>query len=434
MSNISDWLALNPEAMAPMVTEYMPHRETLTPIQRAFLLLPHREAFYGGAGGGGKSDTLLNGALQWVCHPEYAGLLIRRTRADLAQPGALIDRSHEWLGPTDASWNGDKKRWTFPSGATLSFGYMDGPNDHFQYQGTFFQYIGFDELTQIREYQYRWMFGWNRRKTGCPIPVRMRSASNPGGNGHQWVKDRFVGRDGKGVEGRPFAPAKLSDNPYIDAEEYLLGLEEMDPLTRAQIRDGDWTARREGSIFKREWFQPVDDYPREARVVRFWDLAATAPKPGKDPDWTVGVKVAGLRGKYCILDVRRFRADPGTVERNIANTAIQDGMEVGQRIEEEGGASGKMNTQHFATRVLAGFDFKGVPAQASKIARARVPSSAAQMGNMTYIPGPWWDQFIDELEAFPDGDHDDQVDALSGAVADLTTKRPVARIREVAWR
>src|SRR3989337_968646 len=78
----------------PRLTPYIPHRPT--PKQSAFLILPHREAFYGGAAGGGKSDALLMGALQYVDVPGYAALILRRTFTDLAKAEALIPRSLEW--------------------------------------------------------------------------------------------------------------------------------------------------------------------------------------------------------------------------------------------------------------------------------------------------------------------------------------------------
>src|SRR4051812_7334087 len=99
------------------LTRWIPHYPH--PPQEAFLSLDCREAMYGGAAGGGKSDALLMAALQYVDVPGYSALILRRTFPDLALPGAIMDRSKEWLHGTDAHWNENERRWTFPSGATL---------------------------------------------------------------------------------------------------------------------------------------------------------------------------------------------------------------------------------------------------------------------------------------------------------------------------
>jgi hypothetical protein len=79
----------------------------------------------------------------------------------------------------------------------------------------------------------------------------MRAASNPGGIGHDWVKQRFL-VEGMAT-GRLFVPAKLDDNPHLDrhAEREL---SELDPITRAHLLQGDWSVRQGGTIFRREWF------------------------------------------------------------------------------------------------------------------------------------------------------------------------------------
>lgn len=96
--------------------------------------------FYGGAAGGAKSSALLMAALEFVDVKGYAAVLLRRTYADLSKPGALMDRAHQWLRGTSAKWNEQKKQWTFPSGATLTFGYLENENDKYQYQGAEYQF------------------------------------------------------------------------------------------------------------------------------------------------------------------------------------------------------------------------------------------------------------------------------------------------------
>jgi len=232
----------------PSPRAHCPH--TPHPKQAEFLALTCREALYGGAAGGGKSDALLMGALQYVHVPGYAAICFRRTYSDLALPGAIMDRAHDWLRGTDAHWDGTKKTFTFPSGATLSFGYMQHANDRFRYQGAEFQYAAFDELTQFPESAYRYILSRLRRPTGMPVPIRARGASNPGGVGHAWVKRRFVDPEAAD-EGRAFIPARLADNPSLDQEEYLLTLDQLDVQTRRQLRDGEWVQDGSGLVYQR---------------------------------------------------------------------------------------------------------------------------------------------------------------------------------------
>lgn len=232
--------------------QYSPHQPE--PPQHAFLWLNIEEALYGGAAGGGKSDALLMGALQYVDVPGYAALLLRKTYADLSLPGALIPRSHEWLADTGAQWNEVKARWKFPSGATITFGYLQTSKDRYRYQGSEFQYVGFDELTQFAEDEYRYLFS-RLRKPSDPedplsrVPLRMRSASNPGGRGHVWVKRRLIDRmpDPEDPEDtlekcrkRKFIPARLADNPHIEQESYIAGLGQLGVVERARLLDGNW--------------------------------------------------------------------------------------------------------------------------------------------------------------------------------------------------
>ncbi len=216
-----------------------------------------REAFYGGQVGGGKSDALLMGALMYADVPGYSAMIFRRTFSDLSQPDALIPRSHEWLGPTPAKWSEQKHSWTFPSGATLSFGYMAHENDKYNYQGSAAQYYGWDELTQFEESQYLYLLSRLRRRANSPVPLRVRSASNPGNIGHEWVYERFV------VGPHPFVPASLDDNPHLATEEYRKNLEELDDVTRAQLLEGQWITDPARKPFRREWWRGQNRYEPE---------------------------------------------------------------------------------------------------------------------------------------------------------------------------
>ncbi len=404
--------------------------------QGNFLALDCREALYGGAAGPGKSVALLMGALQYVGQPHYAALLLRKNFSDLSLPGALMDMAATWLRPTVAQWHAGEKTWRFPSGASLTFGFLDNAQDKYRYQSAEFQFVGFDELTQFPESDYLFLFSRLRRLQGVSIPIRMRSASNPGNIGHDWVKQRFM------VEANPdrvFLPATLADNPHLDRAEYEKTLAELDPITRQQMLNGDWTARAGGNKFKREWFEIVDVAPAVGRRVRFWDMAATEPKPGRDPDWTAGCLMIRTPANVLYLaDMRRMRGTPGANETMVKQTAEVDSTATAVRMEQEPGSSGVKAIDDYRRRVLLGWDFQGVPSTGSKEVRANPLASQAQAGNIKLVRGPWVMAFLDEAELFPHGSHDDQIDAASGALTSLrgggimvvTTERKDSRWRD----
>lgn len=188
--------------------------------------------------GGGKSDALLMSALQYVTEPDYHALLLRRTYKDLALPNAIMSRCGNWLSDFVASkevrWDNNTKTYTFPSGASLTFGYLAHDNDLDQYQGSELQFVGFDELTQFTERQYTYLHSRLRKLENSDVPIRMRGGTNPGGRGHEWVKKRFITGE------LPYIPSSYLDNIYLDRENYGKQLDKLDEMTKQQLKYGNW--------------------------------------------------------------------------------------------------------------------------------------------------------------------------------------------------
>lgn len=61
----------------------------------------------------------------------------------------------------------------------------------------------------------------------------------------------------------------------------------------------------------------------------------------------------------------------------------------------------------------------------SKETRATAFSAAVEAGNVKLLRGAWNDAFLNELENFPEGLHDDQVDAASDAFDELNNVKRV---------
>lgn len=382
-----------------------------------------REVFYGGAAGGGKSDALLMAALQYVDQPGYAALLMRRNFKQLNMPGALMNRAHEWLDHTSARWHGGNKQWTFPSGATLTFGFIGpGKEDREKYASAEFQFIGLDELTQFEEGDYRFMFSRLRRRAGIQVPLRMRSASNPGGRGAAWVKERFVDPRTR-LKRAAFIPAFLHDNPHLDRDEYIESLRELHPILWRRLLHGDWSAMDPGEIFQpRIWLDdtdwltepPIGKVPR----VRYWDLAASEPtSENPDPDWTVGARFSRMGKLYVVEHLVRFRHTPGTVEQMAKTVTLEDPAATVTFIEQEPGSAGKGQVSHYRRNVLGPLGRRVRPDKVTgdKVTRAGALAAAMEGHRVKFVRGEWVSALFDEMEAFPDGGHDDQVDACSGA-------------------
>ena len=427
------------QLLTPKWNKYIPIEPT--PKQTAFLLLNCLDAFYGGACAGGKTTALLAAALQYVDIVGYRALLIRDTYANLTMPGSLLDVAENWLASylvsKDVHWSAEKKTFSFPPDGKLVFGYLDGPKDHFNYLSSNYHFIGADECVGIRQRQLDYLFSRLRKKKGDPIPLRFRCASNPPTSEQiargAWVKDKYVDLRTRHKD-VIFISAKMDDNKYIDKLEYEKSLSKLDPVTRMQLKDGDWEIRESGDMFDRSWFDIVDIAPVETVCVRAWDLAATKKTEKNDPAYTAGVLMSkDQHGIYYIENIIRFRKDPLYVEQMLKQTAYLDGKKIPIRAEQEGGSGGKLTMSYIHRLILPEFDFQGnsVSNTGSKIERAKPFSSQCASGNVKIVRGYWNKDFLEEAELFPFGKFKDQIDACSLAYNILAMQKTGFRSRAI---
>ena len=226
-------------------------------------------------------------------------------------------------------------------------------------------------------------------------------------------QERFVESKAKD---RRFIPATLQDNPYLEQQTYIANLMNLDVVTRAQLLNGDWDIQLSGNFFKRPWFEIIPERPKHiGKAVRYWDLAAS-----KDGDYTVGALMGEALGIYYLIDVQRIRETPGKVEALVKQMAEIDGVETPIIMEQEPGSSGINTIDHYSRDTLKGFNFKGDRVTGDKATRAGPLSSASEAGNVKLVKGSWNGPWLDEAMLFPEGEHDDQIDATSGALSALT--------------
>ena len=259
-----------------MVKEWKP-----TKRQEDFLTIPDSifEALYGGAAGGGKSETLLMLPIvrEFYKNPDFKGLILRRTYPELERE--LIIRSADYYPQTGAIYNEAKKRWHWPSfGSYIQFGYAEHEKDVRAYDTAEYNYIAFDELTSFTEFQYKYLaFSRCRSKAGSGLPAIVRNGTNPGNVGHGFVRAWFVEpapagytiirtilKDGNTIS-RIYIPAKATDNPYVDPN-YILRLQMLPEAERRAKLDGDWWTFT-GQVFDDWRVQPFADEPANAQHV-----------------------------------------------------------------------------------------------------------------------------------------------------------------------
>lgn len=153
-------------------------------------------------------------------------------------------------------------------------------------------------------------------------------------------------------------------------------------------------------------------------AVRSWDFGASKRK-ASDP--TASCLMASTsKGYRLVLDVTSDKVSPGERDQLVRNIAEVDGRNVHIWIEQEPGSSGVDVIFHYV-RLLKEFHVEGHRPGSDKFVRAQSFSSWVQHGLVKFIRGPWNTVFFNQLKAFPNGDHDDMVDAASSAFNRLAT-------------
>lgn len=229
------------------------------PRQREFLSTDVDDALYGGAAGGGKSAAILLFCIKRrMEHPGTSGIAFRRTFGELDQ--SLILESRQLFTKFGATYNEQKKLWTFPNGSTQFFGYCDKDGDVYRYQSANFHDICFDELTHFNEFQFKYLTS-RCRSTIPGVKAIIRSATNPGNVGHHWVWKRYIEPyQMNKIWTNPitkktltFIPAKIADNPAIYENDpgYIERLRELPEKKYLALADGRWDVF-EGAYFT-EW-------------------------------------------------------------------------------------------------------------------------------------------------------------------------------------
>lgn len=177
---------------------------------------------------------------------------------------------------------------------------------------------------------------------------------------------------------------------------------------------------RGGGLFKSDWWQFYDIAPEiEWRSI----YADTAQKTKESSDYSVfqcwGRSTAGravlidqIRGKWeapeLLVQARAFWTKHKAIEGQGALRAL--------KVEDKVSGTGLIQTLK-----REGIPVLGIQRGTDKLTRALDAAPMVESGNVV-LPrnAPWLSDFLAEMEAFPNGAHDDQVDPMADAVVDIS--------------
>lgn len=223
--------------------------------QESFIQIPFdvKEALYGGAAAGGKTELLiwLPIIYNFINHPKFKGLYLRRTFPELnMEVVPRMERIYEASGAVHLK---AEKTFKWPSGARMRYGHCEHDKDVKIYDSAEYNLIVFDEATTFSEYIYRYL-SFSRCRSSTPdLPAIVRAGSNPDGISHTFFRKRFVDPDPNGdrlirdkATGmyRMFIKARVTDNPHaLEANPLLMQQMMMLPEKERKAKlDGDWYA------------------------------------------------------------------------------------------------------------------------------------------------------------------------------------------------
>lgn len=442
--------------------------------QTQFMATPANVCIYGGAAGGGKSYGLLLSPLRYKNVPGFGCTIFRRNFNQIFSQGGLWDESMQiYRGIRGADPKIARGQWWFRDKdgnivSKVTFAHIERDEDVHKWQGAQICEIGFDELTHFSEKTFFYMLSRNR--STCGVTPFVRATCNPDADSWvakfiEWWIDKDTGypiqeRSGKirwfirrnetlywantrqelweqfGLQTEEerqeprsvtFIASKLQDNKELLRVNpgYLANLKALSVIERERLLNGNWKIKAAaGLFFKRTQLGDIlDKVPNDViRWVRCWDLAATEKTEDGDPAYTSGVLIGKRKnGRYVIADVINRQMSASDVRKTIKLTAQADRAaykRIRIRLPKDPGQAGKEQAESYI-KYLAGFDVKTVAETGSKEARAEPMAAQWQAGNFDLVAGPWNEEYLLQLENFPDGKFKDMVDASANGFAEI---------------
>lgn len=245
----------------------------LTKTQYKVLTTSASEIFWGGSAGGGKSMGLrLISTLLCLEIPDFQAFLFRRKRPDLIRSHLRGPHSYQailkpFIDRGMVKIVKDEIRFLF-NNSVIHLCHCNHDDDIKNYLSSEMYGLFIDEVSAFTPDMYKFLRSRSRIPKSLYIPEKWKGkipfimlASNPSGEFNDYALESFIApaplgnvefqaKSDDGSRTRIYIPSRATDNPHIDAQEYIKSLEGLgsEELIR-MYRDGDFTVVL-GSYFK----------------------------------------------------------------------------------------------------------------------------------------------------------------------------------------
>ncbi len=212
-------------------------------------------------------------------------------------------------------------------------------------------------------------------------------------------KDDYLGRE----EGAALWPEYGFDRDRMEQIKVDVGSRVFNALYQQR------PSAAEGQLFKRSWWKYYSNLPTVIQKI----ISIDATFKESDTSDFVSIQVWGKRAAdLYLIDRIKARMDFVTTIQTIRNIVKKHPDASMKLVEDKANGSAIIS---MLRREIGGII--AVNPQGGKVARANAISPHIESGNV-FLPEdkPWISDFVEECSAFPNGKHDDDVDAMTQAL------------------
>ena len=409
----------------------------------------------GGAAGGGKSYALELEPLRNVHVPGFGAVIFRRTMPQIRNKGGLWDTAREIYGRLPGVELKDASlKAVWENGVDVAFRHLEYEDDIYSWDGTQIPLLCFDELQHFTRKQFLYLLSRNR--TACGVPAYCRATCNPMPG--SWIlelidwyidaagypiparcgvlryffthnekfvtaatvselRERYSIPEDAVIKSFTFIHMNLDDNPALTSKDpsYKTNLLMQSEAERERLLNGNWKARRQGKLFKRDWFKECGPGMTYGRCVVGVDPSGGS-SVGNDAQGIISAAL-GRDGKFYVLTDATCKLSPAGWGRVAIDTYHETKAD---KIVAEGNFGGDMVISNIQA-IDRYANVSKVTASRSKTVRAEPIAALYEKGLILHVGAK--PELEDELAGFDPDDKNcpspNRMDALVWAITEL---------------